>query len=166
MLPLKLPIVCPVSGVSFKQDEVSGVRLTDRVVVEREPNNEHDVTACRVICAGVHVGYIPKNIAQRLCANTNSKYWTGIVLEILKGEQLTGLRVRIVESVDYIADHQDLAQTEQTEQTIATTVYTRSGRVLGTLDALDGEKVIVLTTQGTKVPYPAALVTYKLLVDN
>lgn len=163
MLPLKLPIVCPVSGVSFKQDEVSGVRLTDRVVVEREPNNEHDVTACRVICAGVHVGYIPKNIAQRLCSNTNSKYWTGTVLEILKGEQLTGLRVRIVESVDYSADHQGLAQTEQT---IATTVYTRSGRVLGTLDALDGEKVIVLTMQGTKVPYPASLVTYKLLVDN
>jgi hypothetical protein len=166
MLPLKLPIVCPVSGVSFKQDEVSGVRLTDRVVVEREPNNEHDVTACRVICSGVHVGYIPKNIAKRLCANTNSKYWTGTVLEILKGEQLTGLRVRIVESVGYSVDHQDLEQIEQTEQTISTTVYTRSGRVLGTLDALDGEKVIVLTTQGTKVPYPAALVTYKLLVDN
>lgn len=163
MLPLKLPIVCPVSGVSFKQVEVSGVKLTARVVVEREPSNEHDATACKVLCAGVHVGYIPKSIAQRLCANTNSKYWIGTVLEILKGEQMTGLRVRIVESVDYSEKHKD---PEQSEQSVATIVYTRSGRVLGSLDTLDGEKVIVLTTQGTKVPYPAALVTYKLLVGN
>lgn len=163
MSALKLPIVCPVAGVSYVQDEVAKVRLGQKVSVTRDVNNPHDPFACKVTYKGAHVGYIPKTIAKRLCESAVS-LWEGTITDVLKGEKLTGLRVRIHKGLDAAeappagikADESDASVTPQRSQ-----VYARSGRQLGMLVSIAGDKVIVETASGTKVPYPKDLVVHE-----
>lgn len=164
MSAIKLPIVCPVAGVSFVQDEVNKVRPGHRVSVERDLDNPHDPFACKVSRKGLHIGYIPRTIAKRLC-ESRALCWEGVVTDVLKGDKFTGLRVRIVRGTDTAAAKDPGTQTAQVSKVDAgPAVYARSGRHLGTFVLLDGNKVIVETALGVKVPYPQDLVTYDLRI--
>lgn len=150
---MKLPIVCPVAGVSFRQDEVSRIRPGHRVLVERDPDNAHDPYACKISCRGSLLGYVPKAVARRLCEGPLSS-WYGTVTEVLKGEELTGLRVRIVGGLP--PAEEPVLEDEAATRPV---VYARSGRRLGILVDTLGDKVLVRTDAGSQVPYPRDLVS-------
>lgn len=165
MSAVKLPIVCPVAGVSYVQDEVAKVRTGHKVSIERDLNNPYDPFACKVWYKGFHIGYIPKTIAKRLC-ESSALLWEGTVTDVLKGDKLTGLRVRIIKGFN-VAETES-AGIEAVEPDASTPpqrymVYARSGRQLGVFASIAGDKVIVETVSGSKVPYPKDLVTCESL---
>ena len=165
MSAVKLPIVCPVAGVSYVQDEVAKVRTGHKVSVARDMNNPYDPFACKVSHKGSHIGYIPKTIAKRLC-ESSYLLWEGIVTDVLKGDKLTGLRVRIIKG--FSAAETESSGIKAIESDASTppqrhVVYARSGRQLGVFASIAGDKVIVETSSGAKVPYPKDLVTCESL---
>ncbi len=163
MSAIKLPIICPVAGVSYAQDEVAKVRLGHKVSVARDVNNPHDPFACRISYKGAHIGYIPKTIAKRLCESSDL-LWEGTITNVLKGEKLTGLRVRINKKVAPTETESSGTTEVLPEVSVSqrqSLVYARSGRELGVFVAVAGDKVIVETASGTKVPYPKNLIVYE-----
>lgn len=58
----------PVNGVSFdnKQDVVKDIKDNDILNFIREPENEHDKNAIKVMFDAQHIGYIPKKVARLL----------------------------------------------------------------------------------------------------
>lgn len=99
------------------------------------------------------MGYVPKAVARRLCEGPLSS-WYGTVTEVLKGEELTGLRVRIVGGLP--PAEEPVLEDEAATRPV---VYARSGRRLGILVDTLGDKVLVRTDAGSQVPYPRDLVS-------
>jgi len=58
----------PVNGVSFdnKQDVVKDIKDNDILDFIREPENEHDKNAIKVMFDTQHIGYVPKKVARLL----------------------------------------------------------------------------------------------------
>lgn len=182
--PLPLNTIVPLSGVSFRQDAVRGVVEFDEVRIRHDQDNAFDPNACAVTTLdGRDLGFIPKELAPRMSGPHPGGVWRARVEEVLRGDTW-GLRVRIgpllsqgtrdagVRSgglrhrTDGIvaASNGAVAVCETDPQPVEAPpqvpVRARSGRLLGMLLSVDGDRVHVLTTGGLRATYPAAVVRY------
>lgn len=55
-----------VAGVSYRcnVDDLRMIETGDPLFLEREPDNQHDRNAIKVLHDGSHIGYVPANFAQ------------------------------------------------------------------------------------------------------
>lgn len=84
----------PVAGVSFdnKQDIIKKIQTGDILYFEKEPDNEFDKNAIKVIFATEHIGYIPKKIA--IFLNDCIDELCGEVVHVVGGEEDKNLGLR------------------------------------------------------------------------
>ena len=70
-------VVCKVAGVSFQNEDGSSrqaaIPKTGRpeqagITLEREPGNEHDANAVKVLARGRQIGYVPRDAAEGVAA--------------------------------------------------------------------------------------------------
>jgi hypothetical protein len=156
MTNFPFPAICPVAGVSFKQIEVGNVRLKDKVQIVRDETNTFDTFACKVSVEGILVGYLPRNIAKKLCNGSEAfTSWPGEVIEILVGVNFTGLRIKISSPAGDTPAHQPNPDAPA-EPSLR--VFARSGRLLGNFISEQATTVLVQTKTGSEVSYPKQLV--------
>ena len=175
--PLGPGVRVAVSGVSHYQEAVRDTLIGDDVLLVHEVSNPHDRNAVRVTTmTGDVLGFVPRagHINERLVAGSPGATWGGTVVDKLDGGDTTGLRVRITHRVcegdatfgSDIKAVRDLdsappevpASTTDGPSQHAPQVFTSTGRLLGTLVAVDANKVRVLTAAGSVVAYPEAVV--------
>lgn len=59
--PPRYAYTLKVAGVSYRQDAIEAhVRPGSNLRFERDRNNVHDSDAVKVLCDGVHIGFVPK----------------------------------------------------------------------------------------------------------
>ena len=179
--PLPPNTVVSIAGVSFRQDVVRTVVEHDEVRIRHDHTNEYDPHACAVTTLdGRQLGFIPQALAPRLSLPHPAGVWRARVEEVLRGETW-GLRVLVgplVENVgrDVGLRHRGDGLVEsptgevslmhpETPEVAADgqcgdpkRVFARSGRLLGSLIAVDGSRVRVHTARGTTATYPLAVV--------
>jgi hypothetical protein len=147
-----------VAGVSYRQDVVQQIVEGQAVLVERDVDNEYDANACAVTVGGTTVGYVPKALASKLVETADGP-WSGVVAEVLRGDTW-GLRVRLEGEVDGETGTVPTSDEHEPEQADnLREVTSRSGRVLGGFVRRDGDKIVVKSSSGLDIPYPAELVT-------
>lgn len=167
LVQLPYPVVIPVSGVSFRQDVVRSLVDGQKLILQRDRDNEYDRNAIAVFTLdGRQVGFVPAKVIGRF---TDQPYerWGGRVIELL-GEETRGVRVRVthanVEAPGSPPDSPSYTVPQPPNPTEAPGeepgVYARSGRYLGQLveGAPSPKVVMVKTTEGTVRRYPAGLV--------
>ncbi len=55
-----------IAGVKFRKgarELIDGLEDGTALSLEREPTNEYDPYAVKVICGGLHIGYVPRDLA-------------------------------------------------------------------------------------------------------
>lgn len=69
-----------VRGISFRNISVGAIKIDDPVDHLPEPDNKYDSNAIKLMCGGIHIGYMPKE----LCDSYNAGNFdvTGYVKEI------------------------------------------------------------------------------------
>lgn len=157
--PITAPFVTPITGVSFRQENVRKLNEGDQVYLHRDPANPFDPNAIRVETrAGDHLGFIPKHISARLAASPAPR-WSGTVTDVLRNETW-GIRVRVI---PVESPEPDLPEVHMEAPTAAAPdpeqVLSITGRSLGTLARLNGDLVLVHTPEGDLRAYPADRVT-------
>jgi predicted metallopeptidase len=110
---VKSPFEVPVAGVTFRPGypknlwDIAGAMVevfgkTPRVIATlvREPQNEHDPNAIKVLVAAEHVGYIPSREAGGLAPLMDAgERWCGLVDRLVispENPEQPGLRVKVV----------------------------------------------------------------------
>lgn len=93
MSPVQPPFECPVVGISHYQDVAHTATEGMTVQVQAEPDNPHDQNAHVVLLAGRRVGYLPRTLAARMPRMRTG--WRGTITQVLRGAELTGLRIRL-----------------------------------------------------------------------
>jgi hypothetical protein len=166
MRSFPLPFICPVAGVSFRQEVVCSTRAGDAVSVVAVDDNPHDPQAVEVRTArGELLGFIPSTLATRLRAG-GGRSWHGEITEVLQG-QTWGLRVRVVSSEDAggvveVAggDEGDVLQKHEAadRESVGVGVRAVSGRFLGLFAGLEDDVVVVRRPDGSLCRYPASVV--------
>ena len=90
---------------------------TQKMSLEREPENEHDKTAIKVMVGNIHLGYVPKKLARKMAKlldadynyiselelmdDSNGNYNIGIVTVILyNSETLPGIPPENIQNLD------------------------------------------------------------------
>lgn len=161
---LRLPFVCPVSGVSFRQEIVTRVCSGQRLVVAHDPDNPHDANACVVrTLDGTLLGFLPKALSRRLRAERPDEHvWDAEVDEVLVGATY-GLRIRVSQAsgtgkAGSDANSGDVDASSARDDTAPIVVRSKSGRPLGTLAGRGDGTVVVLGKGGQEVEFPEALV--------
>ncbi len=98
-------IITRLVGVSFNgaQENIKKFGCADIGTYElvREPNNEHDPNAIRVVIAEFFLGYVPKNIASWLAPKMDADETFGAEFVCLNKHpyhDAVGLTVRIIEN--------------------------------------------------------------------
>jgi hypothetical protein len=153
---LPLPFVCPVAGVSFRQETVTGVMVGSVIVVRRDPENAYDPQACAVYRYDGHqLGYLPRELASRIESHGP---WVGCVVDILPGANSTGLRIR-VEAERALGEAEDIDPTvpDVLDDDQPWKVYSKSGRLLGRYLGSEDNLVKVAAGHATAL-YPHSLV--------
>ena len=94
--------VIRVAGTGFHQNELRAIRPNDLLQLVREPENEHDPNAIKVMFKNLHVGYIPAEYAVGMAPLIDA---TGVPLVAVdevsnyrdnrSGKVLWGLSIRI-----------------------------------------------------------------------
>jgi hypothetical protein len=178
MRPLTLPATIPVAGVSFRQGELRDVVEGDHVELVATDDNPHDANAVEIRFAEKLLGFVPRAVAERLRASDAEK-WQGVVAEVLRGETW-GLRVTV---------HPDGAELPRSAREMKKRAIERgaqrrvdgepvpgrdpdapvtigkkrvraiSGRDLGVLVRIEGNRVVVSDDASREVSYPATVVT-------
>lgn len=77
-----------VAGVTFegRQELIKKLHPRSIVRLEREPANPHDPYAIKVMADGMHIGYIPKDLARVVSENWDLYEYKTKIQEILKGD--------------------------------------------------------------------------------
>lgn len=178
MRPLTLPATIPVAGVSFRQGELRDVIEGDHVELIATDDNPHDANAIEIRFAEKLLGFVPRAVAERLRASA-AGHWKGVVTEVLRGETW-GLRVTVhPDGAELPRSARDLKKRAiergararvagaeapgrdvQAPLTIGKKrVRAISGRDLGVLVRIEGNRVIVSDDASREVSYPATVVT-------
>ena len=81
-----------IAGVKFRQEELSELYEKDwnkvKITLEKEPDNEYDSNAIKILADDIHIGYLPRMVAEALHDNqiNINKYECALVY-ITSGEQ-------------------------------------------------------------------------------
>ena len=108
-MKLLSPIETSVAGVTFRVEYPQNLykigsltALNNRPLMAtlvREPDNEHDQNAIRVMVDNEHVGYIPAKLAKRMSEEIdNGEPWIGVVDRMIvspENPEQPGLRIRV-----------------------------------------------------------------------
>lgn len=182
MAKLPLPFVSPVKGVSFRPDAVALVEVGMAAFIEHDPNNQYDANACTVVVANQIIGHLPAQLAARLVGRGEGS-WSGTVVEKIGKADIVGIRVRVetpalvsVGAPTFVlppaqrgpSDTEILsAAAPSAAEPVARerSVTSRSGRRLGYLDRIEGDKVFVKVAGAKTASYPAELVLVEVLDD-
>lgn len=80
--------VVRVAGVTFegRQELIKKLSPNSIVRLEREPTNPHDPYAVKIMADGMHIGYIPKDLARKTSENWDLYKYKTKIHEILKGD--------------------------------------------------------------------------------
>lgn len=173
--PLPKGAVIPVSGVSFRQDQVRNVVEGQELELHHDFSNPHDQLAVRVeTTEGVLLGYVPAKggLAARLSTSQPGGVWRAMVTEVLRGETC-GLRVKVGELVCTVdttvgSNNKGLREVEDLDEVAsevelevitspAGPVHTVTGRYLGELVGSD-EKVVRVENEGRVTAWPVGTV--------
>lgn len=135
---IKLPFITTVKGVSFYQNAVESVKLTDECLVVREKTNPFDSHACAVKVNNIKIGYIPKILAEQLVEHGD--YFSGNIVEIVGQRGMRGVRVKIQNvSENIFSDASGNTSTDKEKENdfgnedSNMKVFSKSGRFLGFL---------------------------------
>ena len=173
--PLPKGAVIPVSGVSFRQDQVRNVLEGQGVELHHDFSNPYDQLAVRVETSeGVLLGYVPAKggLAARLSSAHPGGVWSAVVTEVLRGETY-GLRIKVGELVRTVdttvgSNNKGLREVKEVDEASnevplevvtapAGPVHTVTGRYLGELVGAD-EKVVRVESEGLITAWPAGTV--------
>lgn len=162
---MKVPFTTAIAGIARRQDIATQVREGDWLQVRHDPSNPVDADAFAVTtAAGDLVGYLPAAVAERVAgAFGHNQPFEGEVTSKVGGygDKHVGLRIKLRPvSADSSTDdtqQDDAAAAMIPEAGGQVQVQTRTGRLLGTFQARDGD-VIVVDTDAGPVRYPARLV--------
>lgn len=171
--PIRLtqPVTVPVAGVSFHQNIVRSLNENERVIIQRDRENEFDANAIAFYTLeGEHFGYMPRKVAEKF-ADSPEERWGGVVAQVLPGETW-GLRVQIT--------HTNIPQFPVKPKRLSYTdapvaaepanmppegdpgqVFSRSGRLLGVAVNFDpsSNAVTARDDAGVVKTFPAGAVT-------
>jgi hypothetical protein len=181
--------ILPVSGVSFRQDNVQSVLEGQLVHLDHQwshPNSRYAVTVRTA--EGALLGYVPEKsgLAERLAGLHPGGSWEGRIHEVLHGEtiglrvslgKLTGVRERTPGSdyagergpceggsLDCVTDN-DLVIPNENEKAPAGYVTTLTGRNLGTFLSEEGD--LVRVQHGERISaWPKSTVTVTLSSES
>lgn len=94
-----IPESINLAGVSFEDRQliIPMLQLNDAITLVRDPHNEYDKYAIKVINNANHIGWIPKEIAFYLSQEIDAGIkWKGIIKEITGNEDtLRGIVVKL-----------------------------------------------------------------------
>ena len=173
--PLPKGAVIPVSGVSFRQDQVRNVVEGQELELHHDFSNPHDQLAVRVETGeGALLGYVPAKggLAARLSSTHPGGVWSAVVSEVLRGETY-GLRIKVGELIRTVdttvgSNNKGLREVEEVDEAgnevpleVVTSptgpVHTVTGRYLGELVGADG-KVVRVENEGRITAWPVGTV--------
>ena len=109
---LASPFEVPVAGVTFSEGDPNSIFKISTLMIEkdtplvaklvREPENEYDEFAIKVVVGDSHVGYIPSYITKKLANEIDyGKRWTAVVDRIVMSPQnqdQPGLRLKVIKN--------------------------------------------------------------------
>lgn len=80
-----------IAGIPHRKPLLSQLKVGDIVNLVHEPSNPHDPNAIKIICAGVPLGYIPKDETQFWREYANAKIieidplrkWSEVIIEAI-----------------------------------------------------------------------------------
>ena len=85
---LKHEMNTKIAGSSFRQDVIKTLTVGDQLVIEREPSNEHDANAVKIMTVdGLQVGYLNKDLAAHIAPALDAGFitYTGEVTQVTGG---------------------------------------------------------------------------------
>lgn len=157
-MSIRYPFVSKVVGISQYQQAASMLSVGAEVVIEHEPDNPYDANACVVHVDGRTIGYLPRNLAQRV-VNGGSTRLRGEVVNKHDTKATIGVEIRVIGPFDAHPAAIPSAATAQAVSGGLVVVAKRSRRVLGRLERVDREGRSVIVNDGNgSIPYPDGLV--------
>lgn len=77
-----------VAGVSFngRQDMIKKLHMESVVEFKPEPANRHDPYAVKIIADGMHIGYVPKELAKHISETWDLYRYVAKIDSIIEGD--------------------------------------------------------------------------------
>lgn len=109
---LASPFEVPVAGVTFSEGYPNSIFKISSMMIEkdtpllaqlvREPDNEYDEFAIKVVVGGSHVGYIPSYLSGKLAYEIDrGTRWAAVVDRIVmspENQDQPGLRLKVIKN--------------------------------------------------------------------
>tara|TARA_B100000902_G_C27029265_1_gene773587 strand:- start:257 stop:592 length:336 start_codon:yes stop_codon:yes gene_type:complete len=109
---LASPFEVPVAGVTFSEGYPNSIFKISTLMIEkdtpllaklvREPDNEYDEFAIKVVVGGNHVGYIPSSLNKQLAYEIDyGERWAAVVARIVmspENQDQPGLRLKVIKN--------------------------------------------------------------------